>query len=249
MKVVLFASPWNPLSAEAALFFRKKGILEAIVIPRGQSTDLKGGVIYFLSMVCIAFYRCLHWLLRCMGIKRSENYLSLLEFLKDNSEIPVFKVASQEADFKEVPWLKDLEEKEEEYIGVSCIFPFKIPVDVLPIKRLINVHPGILPENRGPNPYFWALANKKDLSGISYHVLTSQFDQGPVLFKKVFSINPRMSEYCLESITARHLKESLPLVFKEWEQLWLVPTVQEGGNYYFQPSFKDRKKYSRQSVF
>ncbi|MCK4882995.1 MAG: hypothetical protein KAS92_08225 [Candidatus Omnitrophica bacterium] len=248
MKVVLFASPWNPLSAEAALFFRKKGMLEAIVIPRGQSTDLKGGVVYFLSMVCVAFYRCLHWLSRCMGIKRSENYLSLLEFLKSNPEVPVFKVTSCEADFKEAPCFKDLEEKGEEYIGVSCIFPFKIPVDVLPLQRLINIHPGILPQNRGSSPYFWALAKEEDLSGISYHVLTSQFDQGPVLLKEVFSINPKMSEYSLEAMAAKYLKESLPLFFKELEQLWVAPTVQEDGNYHSQPSFQDRRKYHRQSV-
>ena len=234
----------------AAHFFSEKGVLKAIVLPRGLPVCFRGGTIYFLSRACITFYRYIHVFLRWLKFKRSKTYLSLLEFIKENPNISIFRVTPQKFALEQLTCFKNIDDEgSKEYIIFSCIFPFKIPADAFPVRRMVNIHPGILPENRGPNPYFWTLVNKKEFSGITYHVLTSEIDAGPILLREIFPINSNFSEYKLEKTTVEHLKHSLPIFFGKLEQLWPEAASQENGIYYPHPSFKDRKRHMRYSTF
>ena len=47
----------------------------------------------------------------------------------------------------------------------------------------INVHPAILPHNRGLFPYFWALANGDEETGVSVHWVEPRFDTGDILLQ------------------------------------------------------------------
>jgi len=248
MKVILFASLLNPLSAAAAQYLNEQNSLKLIVIAKSRCRS-RGGFIYLFSQICLGFYRYFRVFLRIIKVKRSRSYLSLLEFITENPSIPkvYFQVDSTKferiLDYK----LKDLEL--DECLALSCIFPFKISLSLSRIKRFINVHPGELPANRGPNPYFWVLANNMKTSGVTYHILTPQIDGGPILFREIFSINSNSSECSLEKITAEHLKRSLPFLFERFEEFWTNAKPQGDGVYYQEPKFSDRKKYKRYSVF
>jgi methionyl-tRNA formyltransferase len=48
----------------------------------------------------------------------------------------------------------------------------------------INLHPSLLPAYRGPTPTAWCLANGETETGLTAHVLTEQFDEGPILLQR-----------------------------------------------------------------
>ena len=45
----------------------------------------------------------------------------------------------------------------------------------------INVHPSLLPEYRGPNPYLQTIWHHEKFSGITFHLMNEKFDAGPIL--------------------------------------------------------------------
>lgn len=66
---------------------------------------------------------------------------------------------------------------------VLCFgFPWKLDSSALQSAALgcINLHPGLLPRYRGPNPLGWALRDGADL-GVSWHRMSSEYDAGPIL--------------------------------------------------------------------
>ncbi len=249
MDVILFGSPLNPLSAVAANYFKDKRNLKLIVLPKGMPIDISGGFTYFCSQVCVAAFRYFQVLLRMSGMKRDGHYSCLLEFVKDNPFISIIYCQRGDIDLEQRICSAVSEEEIGEHIIFSCIFPFKIPVGFKKFKHLINMHPGMLPENRGPNPYFWALAMQKKTTGITFHVLTDKMDEGPVLFQKTFDIDAVFSEYGLEKLSADLLKKSLPVFFDSLGEFCANPSPQVEGTYHKTPGRDDRRRYRRYSLF
>ncbi len=54
---------------------------------------------------------------------------------------------------------------------------------------VINVHPALLPKNRGLFPYFWALANGDTESGVTVHWVDTKFDTGDILLQRTLPIS------------------------------------------------------------
>ena len=52
---------------------------------------------------------------------------------------------------------------------------------------IINLHPGLLPENRGLDTYQWAICNNIP-QGATAHLIDSKMDKGKILFKKKINI-------------------------------------------------------------
>jgi methionyl-tRNA formyltransferase len=52
----------------------------------------------------------------------------------------------------------------------------------------INLHPSLLPRNRGANPMFWSIYNGDSNTGVTAHALTEGFDDGPVCAQSVLPI-------------------------------------------------------------
>jgi methionyl-tRNA formyltransferase len=71
-------------------------------------------------------------------------------------------------------------------IGLIMTFGYKLPSSVflLPAKGFYNVHPGLLPEYRGPDPIFQQIKNKEKFAGITIHKLDEGIDTGPILIKE-----------------------------------------------------------------
>lgn len=57
-------------------------------------------------------------------------------------------------------------------------------------KGVINIHPALLPKNRGLFPYFWALSNGDAETGVTVHWVDTQFDTGAVLAQQSLPIQP-----------------------------------------------------------
>jgi len=57
-----------------------------------------------------------------------------------------------------------------------------VPAHVLEqFKYRFNLHPSMLPKYRGPNPFFWAIKNGEQRSGVTVHELTPNVDAGAII--------------------------------------------------------------------
>lgn len=60
--------------------------------------------------------------------------------------------------------------------------------------RIINCHPGRLPQYRGARPANWALLNRDHLHGVTIHAIDAGIDSGPVIAEVHFSLWPDTDE-------------------------------------------------------
>ncbi len=83
---------------------------------------------------------------------------------------------------------------------------FKRETFSLPKIATINAHPSLLPKYRGPNPYFWAIKNQEQISGITFHLMDDGYDTGAILAQEEIKIYPSDTGKSLKdktTITAR----------------------------------------------
>lgn len=68
-------------------------------------------------------------------------------------------------------------------LGVSVGYDKKLPAELVnrPAHGTMNIHPSLLPEYRGANPYFWAIRNREETSGVTIHWMDEEFDTGPII--------------------------------------------------------------------
>jgi methionyl-tRNA formyltransferase len=48
----------------------------------------------------------------------------------------------------------------------------------------INLHPALLPKYRGPNPYLQVILHNESTSGITFHLMTENYDSGAILHQQ-----------------------------------------------------------------
>jgi methionyl-tRNA formyltransferase len=67
-------------------------------------------------------------------------------------------------------------------IAVAC-FPGRLPPSLLDLPPLgaLNVHPSLLPRDRGPSPLFWAFHRGDDATGVTVHLMEETLDTGPIV--------------------------------------------------------------------
>ncbi len=65
---------------------------------------------------------------------------------------------------------------------VAC-FSQLIPPAILSLPRLgcLNVHPALLPANRGPVPLFWTFREGDEYTGVTIHMMEEKMDSGAIL--------------------------------------------------------------------
>jgi methionyl-tRNA formyltransferase len=70
-------------------------------------------------------------------------------------------------------------------------FSWKLDAEALSVPRLgiVNGHPSLLPQWRGPNPFGWALRSGARELGFTFHVMDEGLDTGPVLAQGSVPLN------------------------------------------------------------
>jgi methionyl-tRNA formyltransferase len=88
-------------------------------------------------------------------------------------------------------------------ICVAC-FSKRIPREILDIPRLgcLNVHPSLLPENRGPEPLFWTFRDGRDRTGVTIHLMDEGLDSGAIIAQEAIEIPDGISYSQLEERSA-----------------------------------------------
>lgn len=84
---------------------------------------------------------------------------------------------------------------------VSIYFDYVIRQPLIDVPRLgiINVHPGILPDIKGPTPNIWAMIEGRDHVGATVHYIDSEnLDTGPILKAEQTECRPGESVLALD---------------------------------------------------
>jgi methionyl-tRNA formyltransferase len=55
---------------------------------------------------------------------------------------------------------------------------------------IVNLHPSLLPQYRGPNPFFWVLRNGERQTGLTAHLLTDKIDAGEIYWQRGLELSP-----------------------------------------------------------
>ncbi len=113
--------------------------------------------------------------------------------------IPVFEVA----DLAAPETLAALGALAPDAIAVAC-FPRRLPPALLRLPRLgaLNLHPSLLPDNRGPDPLFWTFYHGDEQTGVTVHLMDETLDTGPVLAQETIAVPEGISETLLERACA-----------------------------------------------
>lgn len=118
---------------------------------------------------------------------------------------------------------------------VSVYYRHRVPNSVLSLVRRggINLHPSLLPEYRGTFSGPWAIINREEETGISWHVMTEAFDEGALLLQKRFPLVAGEDGYTLYQklvATGTHwIGDAITHALDEG----FVPQAQKGkGSYY-----------------
>jgi methionyl-tRNA formyltransferase len=89
---------------------------------------------------------------------------------------------------------------EPDFICIAC-FSQRIPRTVLDIPCLgcLNVHPSLLPANRGPEPLFWTFREGSQHAGVTIHLMDEGMDTGPIVAQEVVEVQDGISYAQLEA--------------------------------------------------
>ena len=127
-------------------------------------------------------------------------------------------------------------------ICVAC-FPWRLSAAVLQIPRLgnLNVHPSLLPDNRGPDPLFWTFRRGDSVTGVTVHLMDKQFDSGPVLRQETVAVPDGITERTLEERLAARGAEQLAQALAELDSGTDERVAQDSARatYYSLPGAKD----------
>lgn len=101
--------------------------------------------------------------------------------------VPVKGMNKQSQQQELYDWISELE------VGVVLVisWPYILDKSLLshPKHGIYNIHFGLLPQEQGPDPIFWALRNGKSESGITIHRMTEELDKGPILLQEKVAIS------------------------------------------------------------
>lgn len=112
------------------------------------------------------------------------------------------------------------------------------PLISLPRLGIVNVHPGLLPDFRGIQPYFWELSEGSPEAGATLHLIEDErVDAGGVLGRTSFAVEAGMSVQLNYYQTIRSASSLLPDCLAALEAGRLSPEDQdaEEGAYYRWP--------------
>ncbi|MEO7000401.1 MAG: formyltransferase family protein [Ktedonobacterales bacterium] len=113
-------------------------------------------------------------------------------------------------------------------ICVAC-FSKRLPESVLRAPRLgcLNVHPALLPDNRGPDPLFWIFQRGDEATGVTIHLMDTGLDSGPILLQEQVTVADGVTEAALEAQLAQVGGELLARAVAGLAAGSLAPTPQD----------------------
>jgi methionyl-tRNA formyltransferase len=123
----------------------------------------------------------------------------------------------------------------------------KREVIVLPRLGCLNIHPALLPRNRGLFPYFWVLANGDPETGVTVHWVDETYDTGPILVQETIPVQSHDTitslAYTSARVGARLLVRAVDLI-----EAGDPPRIRQDegmATYYSWPGPDDQRRFRR----
>ncbi|MDD3594098.1 MAG: methionyl-tRNA formyltransferase [Candidatus Gastranaerophilales bacterium] len=141
--------------------------------------------------------------------------------------------------FKDETLLNIVRELEPD-IAIVCSFNFLLPKELYSIPKLgtVNIHPSLLPDYRGANPYFHVINNGEKYTGVTFHHIDETFDTGDIIFSEKIEIQPKdtmgtlfnkinfiSARKCLELIEMVENGIELPAIEQDQECPHIAPKI------------------------
>jgi len=115
----------------------------------------------------------------------------------------------------------------------------KFPKEIYSLPKIatINAHPSLLPKYRGPNPYFWVIKNGETTSGVTFHLVTDNYDSGAILAQEEITIYPSDTGKSLKQRTVLTARGVVCELLKDLSEDVIIPLQQreEKATYYSHP--------------
>ena len=107
----------------------------------------------------------------------------------------------------------------------------------IPKIATINAHPSLLPKYRGPNPYYWVIKNQEQSSGVSFHLVDSDYDTGAILAQEEVKIYPSDTGKTLKERTVLAARGVVCELLKDLSEDIIIPLTQidDKSTYYSHP--------------
>lgn len=64
--------------------------------------------------------------------------------------------------------------------------------------KIINIHPSLLPAFPGASPYWQAFEKGVRVAGVTAHFVTTNLDEGPIIWQESFNVSPTDTLKCLK---------------------------------------------------
>jgi formyltetrahydrofolate deformylase len=116
-----------------------------------------------------------------------------LEPLAKQYDVPFIRIGWHERNPAEVEALRLLDEYEVDFIALARFMKILSPNFVWRYpKKIINIHPSLLPSFPGGQAYRQAWERGVKIAGVTAHFVTMDLDEGPIIAQGSFSISPGM---------------------------------------------------------
>jgi methionyl-tRNA formyltransferase len=172
-----------------------------------------------------------------LPVVHSSLHVNVLQ-LAGEWQLPVWEVNNLSAP----ETLETLAVYEPDIICVAC-FSQRIPRAVLSLPRFgcLNVHPSLLPVNRGPVPLFWTFREGADHTGVTIHFMEETLDSGDILAQEVIPVPDGITYTHLETQCATQGGKLLAACVRDLMQgrVQRVPQDERRSSYHPYPSDED----------
>ncbi len=100
----------------------------------------------------------------------------------------------------------------------------------IPSNAIINVHPSLLPNYRGPSPLFWMMKHGETDFGVTIHLVDEKEDHGDILYQEKFSIPVGITfqelDHALTNMVVNNIENILQNIFNKTSTCFPQTTVQ-----------------------
>jgi len=172
-----------------------------------------------------------------LPVVHSSLHVNVLQ-LAGEWQLPVWEVNNLSAP----ETLETLAAYEPDIICVAC-FSQRIPRAVLSLPRFgcLNVHPSLLPVNRGPVPLFWTFREGADHTGVTIHFMEETLDSGDILAQEIIPVPDGITYTQLETQCATQGGKLLAACVRDLTQgrAQRVPQDERRSSYHPYPSDED----------
>ncbi|MFB6162506.1 MAG: formyltetrahydrofolate deformylase [Halococcoides sp.] len=114
-----------------------------------------------------------------------------LEPLADQYEVPFHDIGDEKGTPDEDELLDLLDEYDVDLVVLARYMRILSPEVVFRYeRRIINVHPSLLPSFPGASAYLQAIEEGVRIAGVTAHYVTTDLDQGPIICQRAFNVPP-----------------------------------------------------------